>query len=73
MRSHEVKEEGYLVEANEKLITIFSAPNYCDSVGNKGALIRFDSNMKPTFKQYTAVPHPNVKPMAYSQGFGGLF
>lgn len=32
VRSHEVKDEGYYVEANGKCITIFSAPNYCDQV-----------------------------------------
>lgn len=32
-----------------KCITIFSAPNYCDSTGNKGAVIRFDHNLKPIF------------------------
>eukprot|EP01117_Protostelium_nocturnum_P005144 TRINITY_DN1868_c0_g1_i3.p1 TRINITY_DN1868_c0_g1~~TRINITY_DN1868_c0_g1_i3.p1 ORF type:complete len:117 (-),score=37.13 TRINITY_DN1868_c0_g1_i3:48-398(-) len=69
VRSHEVKEEGYLVEADGKLITIFSAPNYCDNVGNKGALIRFDSDMKPNFIQFTAVPHPAIKPMAYASNF----
>ena len=34
VRSHEVKEEGYLVEHEGKTITVFSAPNYCDSMGN---------------------------------------
>lgn len=34
IRSHEVKENGYLVEHDGKLITVFSAPNYCDQVGN---------------------------------------
>ena len=32
VRSHEVRMEGYSVEHNGKLITIFSAPNYCDRV-----------------------------------------
>jgi serine/threonine-protein phosphatase 5 len=32
IRSHEVKEQGYEIEANGKLITVFSAPNYCDQV-----------------------------------------
>ena len=36
VRSHEVKDAGYEVEANGKLITVFSAPNYCDQMGNKG-------------------------------------
>ena len=73
VRSHEVKEEGYLVEHGGKTITIFSAPNYCDTMGNKGAFIHFDKSLEPKFTQYTAVPHPDVKPMAYAAGMGGLF
>jgi len=67
VRSHEVKEEGYHVEADGRLVTIFSAPNYCDSMGNKGAFIRFQApEMKPKFTQFTAVPHPSIAPMAYA-------
>lgn len=73
VRSHEVKEEGYLVEHGGKTITIFSAPNYCDSMGNKGAFIHFDKTLEPKFTQYDAVPHPDVKPMAYSAGMGSMF
>jgi len=73
VRSHEVKEEGYLVEADGKLVTVFSAPNYCDSVGNKGAVITFDWNMKPTYMSFSAVPHPPVKPMAYASNFNMFF
>jgi serine/threonine-protein phosphatase 5 len=73
VRSHEVKEEGYLIEHGGKTITVFSAPNYCDTMGNKGAYIHFDASLDPTFTQFEAVPHPNVKPMAYAAGMGGLF
>ena len=73
VRSHEVKDEGYLVEHGGKTITVFSAPNYCDTMGNKGAYIHFDASLEPKFTQYTSVPHPNVKPMAYAAGMGGLF
>lgn len=56
VRSHEVKQDGYEVEADGRVITIFSAPNYCDQVGNKGALIKFKgSDMKPNFVQYAHV------------------
>jgi len=57
VRSHEVKDEGYEVEADGKVCTIFSAPNYCDQMGNKGALIRFKGNtMKlDNFVQFSSV------------------
>ncbi|RHY37023.1 hypothetical protein DYB34_005397 [Aphanomyces astaci] len=55
VRSHEVKDEGYLVEHDEKCITVFSAPNYCDQMGNKGAYIRFYRDLTPRFTQFTAV------------------
>jgi len=73
VRSHEVKDEGYLVEHEGNCITIFSAPNYCDSMGNKGAFIHFDSTLEPKFTQFESVPHPDVKPMAYAAGMGGLY
>jgi serine/threonine-protein phosphatase 5 len=73
VRSHEVKDEGYLVEHDGKTITVFSAPNYCDTMGNKGAYIHFDATLEPKFTQYMAVSHPNVKPMAYAAGMGGMF
>ncbi|KAF4743503.1 Serine/threonine-protein phosphatase 5 [Perkinsus olseni] len=41
VRSHEMKDEGYEVEHSGNLITVFSAPNYCDQMGNKGAFLRF--------------------------------
>ena len=66
VRSHEVKDEGYLVEHDGKCITVFSAPNYCDQMGNKGAFIRFHHDCKPEFTKFVAVPHPPIKPMAYA-------
>lgn len=39
IRSHEVKAKGFQYEHNKKLITVFSAPNYCDQIGNEGAWV----------------------------------
>lgn len=39
VRSHEVKAEGYEVEADGKLVTVFSAPNYCDQARFADCLI----------------------------------
>ncbi|KAJ3342271.1 hypothetical protein HDU93_002744 [Gonapodya sp. JEL0774] len=47
VRSHEVKEEGYEIQQNGKLVTVFSAPNYCDQMGNKAAVIRVSSSSYP--------------------------
>ncbi|CAG8792125.1 12929_t:CDS:10, partial [Gigaspora margarita] len=73
IRSHEVKENGYVIEHNGKCITVFSAPNYCDTIGNKGALINITPDLQLNYKTFEAVPHPNVRPMAYASQFGGLF
>lgn len=73
VRSHEVKDEGYQIEHDGKLITVFSAPNYCDQMGNKGAYIKFKApGFKPDIKTFAAVPHPNVKAMAYANNLLSL-
>ncbi|KAK3916929.1 Serine/threonine-protein phosphatase 5 [Frankliniella fusca] len=67
IRSHEVKNAGYEVAHDGKCITIFSAPNYCDTMGNRGAFITLKGkDMQPKFTSYEAVPHPDVKPMMYA-------
>jgi len=74
VRSHEVKEEGYEVAHDGRLVTVFSAPNYCDQMGNKGAFVRFNGDdMVPHFTTFEAVPHPDVKPMAYANSFLSMF
>ncbi|KJE91460.1 type 5 protein serine/threonine phosphatase isoform [Capsaspora owczarzaki ATCC 30864] len=73
VRSHEVKDLGYEVAHNGKCITVFSAPNYCDQMGNKGAFITLGPSLEPNFTTFDAVPHPNVKPMAYASGGMGMF
>jgi serine/threonine-protein phosphatase 5 len=66
IRSHEVRMEGYEVEHDGRCITVFSAPNYCDSTSNKGAFIKIGPEYKLKYTKFDAVPHPNIKPMAYA-------
>ncbi|KAG7098779.1 hypothetical protein E1B28_000686 [Marasmius oreades] len=68
IRSHEVRQDGYEVEHDGLCTTVFSAPNYVDQAGNKGAFIRIDCAGEQKYTQFEASPHPNVKPMAYVQG-----
>ncbi|KAF2002966.1 Metallo-dependent phosphatase [Amniculicola lignicola CBS 123094] len=73
IRSHEVRMEGYEVEHDGRCITVFSAPHYCDSTGNKGAFIKIGPDYKLNFTKFEAVEHPDIKPMAYaSNGMQGL-
>lgn len=75
IRSHEMKEEGYSIEHGGKLVTVFSAPNYCDQMGNKGAFIRLDGKtLTPKYTSFEAVKHPNVRAMQYANPMlGQLF
>lgn len=84
VRAHEVKDQGYVVEHGGKCITCFSAPNYCDQMGNDGAIMHLtprDDQMGDngkravigTFTRFKAVAHPPIRPMAYSSGFGSSF
>ena len=56
IRSHEVKDEGYEEAHAGKCYTIFSAPNYCDQMGNEGAYMHIaPGDLKPTFHRFKAV------------------
>jgi len=72
VRSHEVRDQGYELEHGGLLVTVFSAPNYCDAMGNKGAFLHLDKGLEPKFTTYDAVPHPPVRPMAYASSPFGL-
>ena len=43
-------EEGYEFFANRQLVTIFSAPNYCNEFDNAGALMTIDETLMCSFK-----------------------
>jgi len=62
IRSHELKSEGYELAHGGKCITVFSAPNYCDCMGNKGAFLTIHGKtLKPLVTQFLAVNHPAPK------------
>ncbi|KAL5523591.1 hypothetical protein ACEPAG_7764 [Sanghuangporus baumii] len=67
-RSHEVRQAGYTIEHEGLCTTVFSAPNYVDQSGNKGAFVRIDAAGSCEYKQFEARPHPPLRPMAYAQG-----
>lgn len=56
-----MKHEGYEETHEKKVVTIFSAPNYCDFSGNKAAYIRLKGdNLEPRYLQFEAVVSMDV-------------
>lgn len=49
-RAHQVVEDGYEFFAKRRLVTIFSAPNYCGEFDNAGALLSIDVSLMCSFE-----------------------
>ena len=49
-RAHQVVEEGYEFFGNRTLVTVFSAPNYCEEFDNDGAIMEIDEDLMCSFK-----------------------
>ena len=45
-----VVEDGYEFFHGRKLVTIFTAPNYCGDFDNKGAIMNIDPDLQISFK-----------------------
>jgi len=49
-RAHQVVEDGYEFFAKRKLVTLFSAPNYCGEFDNAAALMSVDETLMCSFQ-----------------------
>ena len=49
-RAHQVVEEGYEFFGNRTLVTVFSAPNYCEEFDNDGAIMEIDEDLMCSLK-----------------------
>mmetsp|Transcript_1710 Transcript_1710/g.2373 ORF Transcript_1710/g.2373 Transcript_1710/m.2373 type:complete len:359 (+) Transcript_1710:150-1226(+) len=50
VRAHQVVEDGYEFFAGRRLVTLFSAPNYCGEFDNAGGMIAVDENLMCSFQ-----------------------
>jgi serine/threonine-protein phosphatase PP1 catalytic subunit len=51
-RAHQVVQDGYEFFGARQLVTVFSAPNYCGSFNNAGAVMTVDEDMTCGFTVY---------------------
>jgi len=49
-RAHQVVEDGYEFFAKRRLVTVFSAPNYCGEFDNAGAMMSVDESLMCSFQ-----------------------
>jgi len=49
-RAHQVVEDGYEFFSKRKLVTVFSAPNYCNEFDNSGAMMIVDNALMCSFQ-----------------------
>ncbi|KAJ3432222.1 serine/threonine-protein phosphatase pp1 isozyme 2 [Anaeramoeba flamelloides] len=49
IRAHQVVENGYEFFAERKLVTVFSAPNYCGEFDNNGGMVSIDESLLCSF------------------------
>ena len=55
-RAHQLVMEGYKYMFNEKLVTVWSAPNYYYRCGNVASIMELDENLQKYFKIFEAAP-----------------
>ena len=55
-RAHQLVMDGYNWSHGKRVVTIFSAPNYCYRCGNQAAIMELDETLKYTFHQFDPAP-----------------
>jgi hypothetical protein len=48
-RAHQLVPDGYKFNENNKIVTVFSAPNYCGNCGNDGAVMKISRDLVCSF------------------------
>lgn len=55
-RAHQLVDEGYNWMHEQRIVTIFSAPNYCYRCGNEAALLELSEHGEANFIQFDSAP-----------------
>uniref|UniRef100_A0A7S1TPF1 Serine/threonine-protein phosphatase n=1 Tax=Phaeomonas parva TaxID=124430 RepID=A0A7S1TPF1_9STRA len=63
-RAHQVVMDGYKFHFDEKVVTVWSVPNYCYRTGNKACVMKLDEQLNKEFRFFEHTPesaHPGVQ------------
>jgi len=55
-RAHQLVQEGYRYMFHERLVTVWSAPNYCYRCGNRASLLAISATGRHDFRVFDAAP-----------------
>jgi hypothetical protein len=65
-RAHQLVMDGYNWSHNQKVVTIFSAPNYCYRCGNQAAIMEVSETMEyHSFQQFEPAPRRGEVQVCY--------
>lgn len=68
-RAHQLVQEGYKYHFNdEKLVTVWSAPNYCYRCGNLASILRIEADLSREFRTFQEVQSRVPQPAGYNYG-----
>ena len=62
-RAHQCTNNGFAWAHKDKVVTIFSAPNYCYRCGNEAAIMEVDENICTTFYKFDPAPRRGEQQM----------
>mmetsp|Transcript_10639 Transcript_10639/g.29851 ORF Transcript_10639/g.29851 Transcript_10639/m.29851 type:complete len:307 (+) Transcript_10639:191-1111(+) len=62
-RAHQLVMEGYNWCQNKKVVTIFSAPNYCYRCGNQAAIMELAETLESNYLQFDPAPRSGEPPV----------
>ena len=68
LRAHQLCQEGYQVLYDDRLSTVWSAPNYCYRCGNMASVLEVGANGERFFNVFAAAPENDVHKDAINGG-----